>query len=250
MNNNEIIEKLLENSELRDKYEKQLSDLKREEPLVRLKSTTNQNSSITTTTISVNNPINSNNQSIILKTLNTGMQSNQTQIKTTEALRSLISAANTNNTNTTNMNLKQVILTNKNTTPKVILVPNNNVKNTQVEDLTNYPSSTTQPQQQQTTPSIFQLSSNSRILMPKITTISTNHSPSIQKLVFLKSSSTSMIDTRSLKIITPPIVKNYENTTKQQHQFITTQASKPNIVLNSKVHEQQANEVIFMNYLV
>ena len=38
------IEKLLENSELRDKYEKQLLELKKEEPLIRLKSITNQQS--------------------------------------------------------------------------------------------------------------------------------------------------------------------------------------------------------------
>ncbi len=252
---NEIIEKLLENNELRDKYEKQLLEFKKEEPLVRLKSVTNQQS---ITTISVNNPVNSNNQSIIMKTLNTGRNtSNQTQIKTTDALRNLITAANTNNTNTTNINLKQVILTNKSTTPKVILVPNNNVKNNQIEDLTNITDTTIispiQQQQHQTPPIVqYQLSSslnNTRVIMPKITTISTTNTNSYspQKLVYLKSSN-NIVDTKSLKIITQPINKNHhensnETQKQQQQQFLTTQTSKPIILNNNLNHLKESYKI-------
>ena len=178
-----------------------------------------------------------------MKTLNTGTQSNQTQIKTTDALRNLISAANTNNTNTTNINLKQVILTpNKSQIPKVILVPNNNVKNNQIEDLTNTTASDVSIQQQSPPIVQYQLSSssnNTRVIMPKITTISTtaNNNPSLQKFVFLKSSSSSnnnnMVDTKSLKIITQPVNLN-DSALKQPHQFLTT--SKP-IILNNYFKE-------------
>ena len=210
--NNEIISKILENNELREKYEKQLVDLRKDEPLIKLK----QNP-ITTTTISVNNPINSNQQ-IILKTLNTGTQSNQTQIKTTDALKNLITAANTNNTNTTNTNLKQVILTTKATTPKVILVPNNlsNSKCNQVEDLTTGANVQYLP----ATPT--------RVVMPKITATKS----SLQKFVVLKSSN---FESKSLKIITQPIINSNENQSeslKQQNQtVVTTQTSKP--ILNN-----------------
>jgi hypothetical protein len=208
--NNEILEKLLENKELREKYQQQLLDLKKveeqpsvlqlqqQQPSITLKTITIPSSTpITTTTISVNNTTNSN-QKFILKTLNTGTKLNQTQIKTTDALKNLINSSN----------VKQLILTNK-ASPTVILVPT--TKPSQFEE---HSSSDSSPIVHILPGQAQQNNNNNRII------VTTTNQP-IQKFVVLKPTSSN--DSKSLKIITSPHQFNPESV----HNVVTTQVAKP-----------------------
>lgn len=246
--NNQIIEKLLENKELRERCENELASLKQESSTITTTATattTTNTPAITVTTItlpnsngtsttSITNGVNTTqNQKVILKTVNSS------QIKTTNTLKSLVQsvgdASSTSTTSTKMSNeskIKQFIVTKANS--KVILVANNNVVTPSLD----------KPQTIQVLNSTNQLTSTK---VPKITTIISNpnmnnggvNNQSIQKFYFVKTSNNSN-ESKTLKLITSPLTlpnQNNENPTIHNKQVIFNNVNcLKDIKLSSKMN--------------